>query len=120
MERLTETKFDREMRIGFAMIDRHFDDAIVKLDALKKEYERKLAPKPSDLLAQIHAAMGQISGSMGSYGNQISAMKRPYDSAFNEGLQNMAAQRPIYQNSLYGMPFFINPGLSRHEIRIVP
>ena len=119
MERLTETKFEREMRIGFAMIDRHFDDAIVKLDALKKEYERKLPPKASDLLAQIRQAMGLIRSGQDSYANQLGKIQYPSSQDLYAQLQGFT-KKPIYQSGMYGMSFFINPSLARDEIRIVP
>ncbi len=43
MNRLTETKLEREVRISFAYIDHITDEACKKLDLLKKEYEPKKA-----------------------------------------------------------------------------
>ena len=39
MKRYSETKLDKICAVGFGMIDRHFSDAINKLDELKKEFE---------------------------------------------------------------------------------
>jgi DNA-binding GntR family transcriptional regulator len=41
MNRLTETKLEREIRISFAYIDHITDQACNKLDELKKEFEPK-------------------------------------------------------------------------------
>lgn len=88
MERLTETKFDKEMRIGFSKIDRIFDDAISKLDAMKAEYEAKLQHKPSKMIDDIYAIFAKMQGDAArQFGGLIVG-----DNAYNS-LRNM--QMPI-------------------------
>ncbi len=62
MERLTETKFEKEIRIGFSKIDRILDDAISKLDAMKAEYEAKIQPKHSKMADDIYAMFSKMHG----------------------------------------------------------
>ena len=62
MNRLTETSFEKEIRIGFSKIDRIFDDAISKLDAMKAEYEAKLQPKTSKIADDIYAILAKMQG----------------------------------------------------------
>lgn len=62
MNRLTETSFEKEMRIGFSKIDRIFDDAISKLDAMKSEYEAKLQPRPNKMADDIYAMFAKMQG----------------------------------------------------------
>lgn len=77
MERLTETKFEKEMRIGFSKIDRIFDDAISKLDAMKAEYEKKLAPTAGKISLDAFSMRDQLQWSMGRFGQAMPIYRSP-------------------------------------------
>lgn len=46
MDRLTETKLEKIVLVGFGMIDHHLNTAIKQLDELKKEFEPKRYDPP--------------------------------------------------------------------------
>ena len=83
MERLTETKFEREIRIGFALIDRCFDDAISKLDSMKDEYEAKLQTKPSKMIDDIYAIFAKMQGDAASQFGGLIVCDNDYNSLRN-------------------------------------
>lgn len=88
MNRLTETKYEREIRIGFAMIDRHFDDAVSKLDDLKKEYENKLIPASKSITSMINNSMALLLNSRQDQFDMLAMYPQQLNALRQIGLQN--------------------------------
>lgn len=119
MERLTETSFEKEMRIGFSKIDRIFDGAISKLDAMKAEYEAKLQPKTSKMIDDIYAIFAKMQGDAARQfgglivGDQSYNALRQMPMSFDRGQNDMsvaarfammsgAGFSPVYRSPLIG------------------
>ncbi len=120
MNRLTETSFEKEMRIGFSKIDRIFDDAISKLDAMKDEYEAILQPKSNKMIDDIYAIFAKMQGDQAGrlsgflVGDQSYNALRQMPMIFDRGVNDMsvAAQysmgrfgmaMPVYRSPLIGL-----------------
>lgn len=117
MNRLTETNFEKEMRIGFDLMDRHINDGIKKLDAMKAEYEAKLQPKPSKMVDDIIAIFAKMQnqacqGLIMSEKNYSALQQMPI--SFDRGQNDMsvAAQwsmgrfgqaMPVYRSPIIGL-----------------
>lgn len=116
MERLTETNLEKIMRIGFDLIDRHIDDGIKKLDAMKVEYEKKLKPKGSIMAEDIYAIISrmqqaQLQGLIMGERNYAALQKMPM--SFDRGQNDMSVAArfammggvgfaPVYRSSFIG------------------
>jgi len=120
MDRLTETNLEKIMRIGFDLMDRHIDDGIKKLDAMKAEYEAKLQPKPNKMVSDIYAMFAklqdhgarQFSGLI--VGDQAYDALRQMPMSFDRGANDMSVAAgfammgnmgfaPVYRSPLIGM-----------------